>query len=72
MKNITIQAHYDKDKCEALICALQSKGLSLEGELAGFLDTLFEKNVHKAVQEFLTLKDCAAPKPRPRSKKAPV
>lgn len=66
MKIKTIQIPYDAEKYSALRVALELKGSRVEAELAAAADALFEKNVHKAVQEFLMLKACEEPKPRPR------
>jgi hypothetical protein len=46
------------------------KGSTVEAELAATLDSLFEKNVHKAVQEYLMLKSCGETKPRARPARA--
>jgi hypothetical protein len=66
MKFETIQLRCDADRYDALRVALELKGTSIEAELANTFDALFEKNVHKAVQEFLLLKACTRKQPRPR------
>ena len=71
MKTETIQLRCDTDRSEALRVALELKGSSIEAELSATFDSLFEKHVHKAVQEFLLLKSCNAAKPAaPRPAKA--
>jgi len=66
MKAETIQLRFDADQYSALSVALEFKGSSVEAELAATFDTLFEKNVHKAVKEFLLLNSCKQGS-RPRS-----
>ena len=74
MKIETIQVRYDADKYAALRVALELKGTSIETVLLDTIDALFDKNVHKAVQEFLALKSCteARVRPRPVKRQSPV
>jgi hypothetical protein len=72
MKNETIQLRCDAEKCAALRVALELKGTSLEAELAATFEALYEKNVHKAVREYLLLKSCGEPKPRSRPVRPPA
>lgn len=66
MKTETIQLRYDADKYAALRVALELKGASVETVLLDTVDALYDKNVHKAVQEFLALKSCTEARVRPR------
>jgi len=58
MKTKTIQLRFDAGKYSALRVALELKDTSVEAELAVAFESLFEKNVHKAVKEFLLLNSC--------------
>jgi len=74
MKTETIQVRYDAEKYAALRVALELKGTSVETVLLDTVDALFDKSVHKAVQEFLALKSCteARVRPRPAKRKTPA
>ena len=70
MKTEIIQLRCEAEKYSALRVALELKGSTVEAELANTLDSLFEKNVHKAVQEYLMLKSCGETKPHARPARA--
>ena len=68
MKQTTIQFRYDSDQLDALRLFLQQKGRTLEADLEGYCDQLFEKHVPKQVQEYLLSKPSKPAKSRPAKK----
>lgn len=61
MKKSTVTITYDEEKLNAIRYSLAEKDLNLDEELNGILDTLYKKNVHPAVRNYIESKDAAAP-----------
>ena len=53
MKPITIKVTFDDKKRAALEQFLTKKGAALDGEVAGFLQKLYERTVPTQVREFI-------------------
>ena len=66
MKKSTVTISYDEEKLNAIRLFLTQKGLDLDEELSGILDSLFKKYVPSSVRDFIELKYVVAPSPSSR------
>ena len=53
MKKSSIILGYDEERLSAARLYLKRKGLTLEEEMAAYLDRLYEKNVPPGVREYI-------------------
>ena len=53
MNRVEVTISFDEEKYEAVSIYLDEKGVSFEDEMNNALDSLYTKNVPKAVKEFL-------------------
>ena len=73
MKTTNIQFTYDEEKLDALKVFLEEKGKSLDGEMTGMMDALYERIVPQKVQLFIEKKNRTdLGKPKPKSECKPV
>jgi hypothetical protein len=71
MKKATITFTYDEERLSAVNLFFQTKSLSLESELEGFMDQIYKKNVPAAVREFIEMKGDAPEKKKPARVQTP-
>ena len=61
MKKSTVTINCEEEKLNAIRLFLTQKGLDLDAELIGVLDSLFKKHVPSSVRDFIELRDCVIP-----------
>lgn len=52
-KKASVKFNYDEDKLKAISMSLEEKHKNIDEELLKFFDSLYQKNVPKAVQKFI-------------------
>ena len=62
MKPTTIEFSFDDTKLEAINIFFNEKGMTLEGELERFMDTIYKKHVPQPVREFIEKKEVVGTK----------
>lgn len=53
MSRVEVTISFDEEKYDAVLIYLDEKGISFEDAMNNALDSLYTKNVPKAVKEFL-------------------
>lgn len=57
MEKATLQVEFSQEKLEALTFYMAEKGLTIEGELQEYVNTLYEKNIPAATRKYLDRND---------------
>lgn len=71
MEKATLQVEFPQEKLEALEFYMTEKGLTIEGELQDYVNTLYEKNIPAATRKYLDRNDEPSAEQDEKQKSAP-